>query len=309
MDRRAFLASSAVAPLVAGGVAASAIDADITWLPAWQIREAIVSGKITALAVTDHFLSRIARLDPQLHAFRAIDVAGAREQARNADAALARGEKPGLLHGVPMAVKENVATRGFPSPAQGHRPGDVASIDMTPVPEDSIIAERLRKAGAIILGVTVMPGMGIAVGMPDLAHHPRNPWNPEKVPGSSSAGSAAAVAAGMVPIAIGGDGGGCRGGQDPAAEPLAHQTGQVAGVVEVGVGDDDGVDARRVDGQRFPIEFAEVLDALEQSAVHQDSRAAGLQEMFGAGDRAGCAQAAQSQCLSVPRTHAGSIGA
>lgn len=208
MDRRAFLASSAVAPLVAGGVAASAIDADITWLPAWQIREAIVSGKITALAVTDHFLSRIARLDPQLHAFRAIDVAGAREQARNADAALARGEKPGLLHGVPMAVKENVATRGFPSPAQGHRPGDVASIDMTPVPEDSIIAERLRKAGAIILGVTVMPGMGIAVGMPDLAHHPRNPWNPEKVPGSSSAGSAAAVAAGMVPIAIGGDGGG-----------------------------------------------------------------------------------------------------
>jgi aspartyl-tRNA(Asn)/glutamyl-tRNA(Gln) amidotransferase subunit A len=79
---------------------------------------------------------------------------------------------------------------------------------MAPAKEDSIAAERLRKAGAIIVGVTVMPGMGIDPGMLDLEQHPRNPWNPAHVPGSSSAGSAAAVASGMLPICIGSDGGG-----------------------------------------------------------------------------------------------------
>ncbi len=209
MNRREFLATSAMAPLVGGGAGAvAAADGDLTWLPAWRIREAIVSGKLTARAVTEHFLSRIERLDPQLHAFRAIDAGEAREQARKADEALSRGEKPGLLHGVPIALKEHVAVKGMPSPNHGHRPGDVASIDLSPVAEDSIIAERLRKAGAIIVGVTIMPGMGIAPGMPDLAHHPRNPWNPDLAPGSSSAGSAAAVASAMTPVAIGGDGGG-----------------------------------------------------------------------------------------------------
>lgn len=210
MNRREFLATSTIASLAVGlpGAASAATEDALTWLPAWQIRDAIVAGKLTALAVTDHFLARIARLDPQLHAFRAFDARAAREQARKADAALARGETPGLLHGVPIAVKEHVAVRGFPCPEQGHRPGDVASIDLTPAAEDSIIAERLRKAGAIIVGVTIMPGMGIAPGMPDLENHPRNPWDAKRVPGSSSAGSAAAVASGMVPIAIGTDGGG-----------------------------------------------------------------------------------------------------
>lgn len=213
MNRRNFLASSLAAPLAAGvtGVAGAAQGggaSELTWMTGWQIRDAIVSRKVSALAVTDHFLSRIARLDPQLHAFRAIDVNGAREQARKADEALARGDRPGALHGVPVALKEHVPIKGLPAPEHGHRPGDVASIDLPPAPEDSITAERLRKAGAILVGVTIMPGMGIAPGMPDLAHHPRNPWNSERVPGSSSAGSAAAVASAMVPIAIGGDGGG-----------------------------------------------------------------------------------------------------
>lgn len=212
MDRREFLASSVIGPMVAGvsaGAAGAAVTDDgLTWLSAWQIRDAIVAGKLTALAVTNHFLSRIARLDPQLHAFRAVDVSGAREQARNADAALARGDKPGLLHGVPVAVKEHIHVKGMPSPDHGHRPGDRNTVDLTPVAEDSVVAERLRKAGAIIVGVTIMPGMGLAPGMPTLDHHPRNPWNPKMVPGSSSAGSAAAVASGMVPIAIGSDGGG-----------------------------------------------------------------------------------------------------
>jgi Asp-tRNA(Asn)/Glu-tRNA(Gln) amidotransferase A subunit family amidase len=73
---------------------------------------------------------------------------------------------------------------------------------------DSIPVERLRKAGAIIAGVNIMPGQGVGPGMPDLEHHPRNPWDLQRAPGSSSAGPAAAAAAAMVPLVMGGDGGG-----------------------------------------------------------------------------------------------------
>jgi aspartyl-tRNA(Asn)/glutamyl-tRNA(Gln) amidotransferase subunit A len=181
---------------------------DLTWMSGWQIRDAIVAGKYSALQVTEHFLARIAKLDPVLHAFRKVDGAGARAQASVADAALKRGVKPGLLHGIPVALKEHVAVAGLPSPHHGHSPSEGVAISMAPAKEDSITAERLRKEGAIIVGVTVMPGMGIDPGMPDLALHPRNPWDPNHVPGSSSAGSAAAVASGMLPICIGSDGGG-----------------------------------------------------------------------------------------------------
>ena len=180
---------------------------DPTWLSAWQIRDAIVEGRISALAVTEHFLSRIARLDNTLHAFRDVKPDLARKQARAADAALANGEKPGLLFGVPVAVKEAIEVEGLTSviPAgHGLQNKGVARIGI----EDAISVERLRNAGAIIIGTTVMPGMGRGAGMADLQDHPRNPWDPARVPGSSSAGSAAAVASAMVPLALGGDGGG-----------------------------------------------------------------------------------------------------
>jgi Asp-tRNA(Asn)/Glu-tRNA(Gln) amidotransferase A subunit family amidase len=195
---------------MAAAIPASTVAAggDLTWMSGWQIRDAIVARKFTALEVTNHFLARIVRLDPVLHAFRKVDEARAREQASAADAALKRREKPGLLHGVPIAMKEHIAVAGMPSPHHGHSPSEGVAVSMAPARDDSITAERLRKAGAIIVGVTVMPGMGIDPGMSDLAQHPRNPWNPAHVPGSSSAGSAAAVAAGMLPICIGSDGGG-----------------------------------------------------------------------------------------------------
>ena len=143
-----------------------------------------------------------------MHAFLQVDPEGARAQARAADAALARGEKPGLLHGVPVALKDHIAVKGLPWPRRGHSPTDGTKINMDPATEDSIVAERLRKAGAIIVGNCIMPGMGLGADMDNLARHPRNPWNPERVPGSSSAGPAAAVASGMLPITIGSDGGG-----------------------------------------------------------------------------------------------------
>ncbi len=193
-------AGAAQAPALA---AAAPPREDLTWLPAWRIRELIVARKVSALAVTDHFLARIARLEPRLHMFRGLDVEGAREQARAADRALAAGAAPGPLHGVPTALKEHVAVKGLPygNPMSANYKPQVAA-------RDSITAERLRAAGAVIVGSTIMPGMGAGAGMPDVSRHPRNPWNTDHVPGSSSAGSAAAVASGCLPFAIGSDGGG-----------------------------------------------------------------------------------------------------
>lgn len=180
---------------------------DYTWMSAGEIRNAIIAGKVSAARITDHFLGRIARLDPQLHAFRDLDVAGARDQARALDAALAGGTKPGPLFGVPVAIKEHTKVKGLKGVfADGH---GLQQTGQTLIgEEDAISVERLRGAGAVIVGTTVMPGMGLGVGMPDLINHPRNPWSLDRVPGSSSAGSAAAVASAMVPLALGGDGGG-----------------------------------------------------------------------------------------------------
>lgn len=209
VDRRLFvsgLGAGAMATMLPEG--AIAARRDLTWMPGWQIREEIVGGRVTALAVTEHFLARIAKLDPTLHAFLKLDATGAVAQAKAADAALKSGAKPGPLHGIPVALKDHIAVKGLPWPRRGHMPSDGTKISMAPAGEDSLVAERLRKAGAIIVGNTIMPGMGLGADMDDLVRHPRNPWNPDMVPGSSSAGSAAAVASGMLPICIGSDGGG-----------------------------------------------------------------------------------------------------
>src|SRR3546814_16337137 len=93
---------------------ALALDA-LTWLPAWKIREKIVSGEVSAMEVTEHFLGRIETLDPVLPAFRTVDYKRAREQAKNADAAVRAGEPLGPLHAAPMAVTDPTPRAG-PSP-------------------------------------------------------------------------------------------------------------------------------------------------------------------------------------------------
>lgn len=209
LDRRLFLMASGVtmAATLAPSVAQAAGSDELTWMPAWRIRDGIVAGKFSALQVTRHFLERIARLDPVLHAFRDVAVESALAEAASLDKSLKDGAVPGPLFGVPVAIKEHIEVKGLTSViAHGH--GLQQSGDVIVGREDAICVERLRKAGAVIIGTTVMPGMGIGVGMSDLARHPRNPWDPERVPGSSSAGSAAALASAMVPLAIGGDGGG-----------------------------------------------------------------------------------------------------
>ncbi|HEY6869461.1 MAG TPA: amidase [Novosphingobium sp.] len=191
-----------------GVMAASraADEPDLTWLPAWQLRELVIAKRVSALEVTDHFLERVARLDPLLHMFRQIDPDAARASARAADRRMAKGEAPGPLHGIPIALKENVAMADMPL-SNPLDPDPAAAVSRIST-RDSVVADRLRRAGAIIVGVSIMPGMGVGPGMTDLVDHPRNPWDPSRVPGSSSAGSAAAVASAALPVAIGSDGGG-----------------------------------------------------------------------------------------------------
>ena len=197
------LAMSAVGGSALVGASAAAED-DISWLPAWRIAEMIASKQLTALDVTEHFLKRIEKFDPILNAFQTLDAAGARAQARAADEWQKSGKPLGTLHGIPIAVKEHTSVKGLPVV---NGPG--TSVIAT---SDDIAVERLRAAGAIIFGTTKLPGMGntamTAHRDADLSRHPRNPWDPARVPGSSSAGSAAAVAAALVPIALGSDGGG-----------------------------------------------------------------------------------------------------
>ncbi len=85
---------------------------ELTWMPAWSIRELIVRCDVSALEVTDHFLVRIEEFDPVLKTFKHVDVDGARQQARLADSR--QGEGSGPLHGIPISVKEHIAVAGMP---------------------------------------------------------------------------------------------------------------------------------------------------------------------------------------------------
>jgi aspartyl-tRNA(Asn)/glutamyl-tRNA(Gln) amidotransferase subunit A len=205
----AALAAVGASPTLAAGVAMAKGDEQLAWTPAWRIRDMVAGGQITASSVAEYFIARIEKIDPILHAFRKFDADGARRQAKALDELVAKGGQVGPLAGVPVAIKDNIAVEGMPVFVGS--PYDPSSGRIETATRDAVVVERLRAAGAIILGVTVMPGMGIGVGMPDLARHPRNPWDPRRVPGTSSAGGAAAVASGMAPVAIGTDGGGsCR---------------------------------------------------------------------------------------------------
>ena len=160
------------------------------------------TGEVTALAVVEACLVRISERDPQLNAFSLVLADEARAEATARDQALAAGEQPGPLHGVPVAIKEEIPVRGCVTTFGGR-------ANVTPATEDGELVRRLREAGAVILGKTRMPEFGQWPFTESVAgSYTRNPWNPEHTPGGSSGGTAVAVAAGMVPVGIGGDGGG-----------------------------------------------------------------------------------------------------
>jgi aspartyl-tRNA(Asn)/glutamyl-tRNA(Gln) amidotransferase subunit A len=190
--------------------ASTAVDRSdgLTWLPAWQLREMIVKRAVSSVEVVEHFLNRIEEHDSKLNAFRKLDAQAARAQAERADKAVKAGEALGPLHGVPIGVKELFTVRGLPIPGSYFDHITGAQHSEPPLAtRDDIEIERLRASGAIFVGVTVAAA-ALRPGMSDPARLPRNPWDTSRTPGSTSAGNGAAVAAGLLPIAIGDDGGG-----------------------------------------------------------------------------------------------------
>jgi aspartyl-tRNA(Asn)/glutamyl-tRNA(Gln) amidotransferase subunit A len=166
--------------------------ADPIALSASEAARQIRDGKLTAAALTDACLARIAALEPRVRAWVHVDEAGARAAARERDADRAAGRLRGPLHGVPIGVKDIIDVAGLPTTG-GARPW----AHRQPATDATVVA-RLRAAGAVIVGKTVTTEFAYRDPGPT-----RNPWNLEHTPGGSSSGSGAAVAARMVPLALG----------------------------------------------------------------------------------------------------------
>ena len=176
---------------------------EICRMDAVHLAEAIRSRAVSPVEVIDAVLDRMDRLEPTLHAFCTPTPDAAREDARRIEADLTSGRDAGPLAGVPVGIKDLVATKGVPTVM-----GSWAYRDFVP-DEDDVVVERLKDAGAIVLGKTNVPEFGYSgVGHNPVFETTVNPWDTTKTSGGSSAGSGAAVAAGMGPFAIGSDGGG-----------------------------------------------------------------------------------------------------
>ncbi len=169
-----------------------------------ELATQVRSGARSALDVVDEALERIAEHGHVTNAFCALDPDGARAQARAVDALIADGADPGPLAGVPVGVKDLEHARGFTTVF-----GDPARASDAPSAVDSVEVARLRAAGAIVVGKTNTPAYGFHAETDNLVYGPtRNPWATDRTSGGSSGGSAAAVAAGLVPLCTGSDGGG-----------------------------------------------------------------------------------------------------
>lgn len=149
-------------------------------------------------------LTRIERRNPVLNAYNLIDAEGALAAARHSEARWTKGQPRGSLDGVPVSIKDILLTKGWPT-----RRGSRLVDPRQPWLEDAPATARLREAGAVLIGKTTSPEFGWkALGDSPLTGITRNPWDTTRTPGGSSAGAAAAVAAGMGPLAVGTDGGG-----------------------------------------------------------------------------------------------------
>jgi aspartyl-tRNA(Asn)/glutamyl-tRNA(Gln) amidotransferase subunit A len=176
---------------------------DIAYLPATSLLDAYRQRKLSPVEVTQGLLGRVDALQPRINAFCVIDRDGALEAARAAEARWQRGEPQGPLDGVPVTIKDLVLMKGFPT-RRGSR-----MIEPVEDLEDGPAVARLREAGAVILGKTTTPEFGWkALGDSPLTGNTCNPWNLVRTPGGSSAGAAAACAAGIAPLHVGSDGAG-----------------------------------------------------------------------------------------------------
>src|SRR5512146_375116 len=165
---------------------------DVTLLTAAEALALLGDGRMSAEELTAGCLARIRADEPRVQAWAFVDEERALEQARNVDRVRREGHAMGPLHGLPVGVKDIIDTADMPT-----EDGTVLHAGRRPE-HDAAVVERLRSAGAIVLGKTV--ATELATYAPGKT---RNPHNPEHTPGGSSSGSAAAVAAHMVPVALG----------------------------------------------------------------------------------------------------------
>jgi len=178
---------------------------DMYWkLTGTELVEGYRAGTFSPVAVMDALLARTAALNPALNALYDIDAEAAMAEARASEARWAAGTPVGPLDGVPCVIKDSIAVAG-----KRMLRGLAARSDVAPDTVDSPPAARLRAAGAILFAKSTMPDMGfLGAGVSSGHGVTRNPWDLSLNTGGSSAGSAAAVAAGLAPIAVGSDVGG-----------------------------------------------------------------------------------------------------
>jgi Asp-tRNA(Asn)/Glu-tRNA(Gln) amidotransferase A subunit family amidase len=167
-------------------------EANLNWLSATDAAEALRDGAISAEMLTEACLERVRTVDAEVQAWAYLDPDHVLSQARALDQQRREGQPTGPLHGIPVGIKDIIDTADMPT-----EDGSVLHAGRTPV-ADAAVVSMLRAAGAVIFGKTVTTEL--ATYAPGKTH---NPHNAAHTPGGSSSGSAAAVAAGMVPLAVG----------------------------------------------------------------------------------------------------------
>jgi aspartyl-tRNA(Asn)/glutamyl-tRNA(Gln) amidotransferase subunit A len=176
---------------------------ELGFTSALDLAARIRAKQLSPVEVVDGLLSRIEQLNPTLNAFSEVLADDARAAARAAEAAVLRGDDLGPLHGVPVGVKDQMNVTG------AHVTFGTRLLADYVASEDAPVVAGIRRAGAIVVGMTTMPEFGWqGISWSPLYGMTRNPWDLERSTAGSSAGSGAAVAAGMVPFAIGSDGAG-----------------------------------------------------------------------------------------------------